>query len=188
MIRRDFGEERAGTVMAGRLKRIGAGTLVGTVTLAGLLAVGMGGSQAADAPTSSQLALGAISLQSLRLNVGPADPSPADRLVFSHTLTRDGKTVGLSGVECILTSVITTKTGKGKKAKTVRTATSNCTATVALTDGQIAAQGLSQLAEPGGPFTLAITGGTGKYAGATGTMTKSGPNAKGKLTLDLTTP
>lgn len=174
--------------MAGRLTRVGASGLVTTVTLGGLLAVGVSGSQAADGPSTTQLALGAIAIQSLRLNVGPADPSPADRLVFSHTLTKDGKTFGLSGVECILTSVTTTRTGKGKKARTTRKATSNCTATVSLTDGQIAAQGLSQLAEPGGAFVLAVTGGTEKYAGATGTMTKSGPAAKGRLTLDLTTP
>lgn len=174
--------------MAGRLTRVGAGGLVATLTLGGLLAAGVGGSQAAGGPRTTQLVLGAVSIQSLRLNVGPVGPSIADRLVFSHTLTKDGKTLGLSGVECILTSVTTARSGKGKKARTTRTATSNCTATVSLVEGQVAAQGLSQLAEPDGAFVLTVTGGTGPYAGATGTMTKSGPKGKGTLTLDLTTP
>ncbi len=173
--------------MAGRLRRAGTGALITALALGGVLAVGVRGSRAADAPAATAQVLTAISIQSIRLNVGTEDPSPGDRIVFSHTLTREGKTVGLSGVECILTSATTIKRGKGKKARSTTTATSNCTASVALTDGQVTAQGLSQLAEPGGPFVLAITGGTGEYAGATGTMTQSGPAAKGKLTLDLTT-
>ena len=166
----------------GKIRRLRTGALAVTVGLAGV-AVGTGSSQAADG-TSVQQQFTAVSLQSIRLNVGGAGPSTGDRIVFSHTLTKDKKTAGLAGVECIMTSVTTSKpTGKEKPVTSVR---SNCVATIVLTDGQIAAQGLTDLVDTTGSFELAVTGGTGAYAGAAGVMRKAGGKDKGVYIIDIT--
>lgn len=170
--------------MVGRTRRAGAVATATAVAGAALVATSADGSRAADAPAAGPASFVAVAVQSIRLNVGPPEPSPGDRVVFSHTLTSADKTVGLSGAECILTSVTTAK-AKGKKPARA-SARSQCMVTVALQDGQIAAQGLTDLIEPGGPFEVVITGGTGAYTGATGTVTKTGGAKKGRLTLSLT--
>lgn len=171
----------------GQIRRFGVGAGVTAVALGGILASGAGNSRAADgtggAPHPREL--GAISVQSIRLNVGPQVASIGDRLIFSHTLTSAGKTTGLSGVECALTSVTTSK--PTDKQKPLTTARSHCIATILLTDGQIAAQGLTGLLEPDGEFELAVTGGTGRYTGTAGTVRKVGAKDEGTYLLDLTT-
>lgn len=174
----------------GQFRRAGSGAAVTTVVLGAILASGTGDSRAASrtadaAPLTMQF--GAVTVQSIRLNVGVPAASIGDRLVFSHTLTdiKDSKTVGLSGLECALTSVTTSKP-KGDK-KPVTSARSHCVATIVLTDGQIAAQGLTDLTDPAGNFELAVTGGTGKYSGAAGTLRKAGGKDKGIYTVDVTT-
>ncbi|MBA3741654.1 hypothetical protein [Sporichthya sp.] len=171
----------------GQFRRIGSGGVVAAVVLGAILASGAGDSRAADSPDGAPLTMqfGAVTVQSIRLNVGVPAASTGDRLIFSHTLTKDGKTVGLSGLECALTSVTTSKP-KGAK-KPVTSARSHCVATIVLTDGQIAAQGLTDLTDPGGNFELAVTGGTGKYSGAAGTLRKAGGKDKGTYTVDIIT-
>ena len=167
----------------GQIRRIRTGALATTVVLAGVLVAGTGNSRAADG-ASAPMAFNAVSIQSIRLNVGPKEASTGDRLVFSHTLTKDKKTAGLAGVECIMTSVTTSKpTGKQKPVTSVR---SNCIATIVLTDGQIAAQGLTDLVDNTGSFELAVTGGTGAYAGAAGVMRKAGGKDKPTYIVDIT--
>jgi hypothetical protein len=168
-----------------QFRRIRTGALAATVVMAGLVTSGAGDSSAADG-ASLQMQFAAVSVQSIRLNVGPQAPSTGDRLVFSHTLTdtKNKKTTGLAGVECIMTSVTTSKpTGKEKPVTSVR---SNCIATIVLTDGQIAAQGLTDLVDNGGSFELAVTGGTGAYTGAAGVMRKAGGKDKGTYIVDIT--
>lgn len=170
----------------GQFRRVGSGAAVSALVLGAILTSGAGNSRAADGaddPAAPPLQFAAISVQSIRLNVGPEAASTGDRLVFSHTLTSGGKTAGLSGLECVLTSVTTSKP-KGKQ-KAVTSARSHCVGTIVLTDGQLAAQGLTDLLEPGGNFELAITGGTGRYTGAAGTVRKTGGKDKGTYTLDL---
>lgn len=171
-----------------QFRRIGIGAAVTAVALGAILASGTGDSRAAnsaDDGAPETMEFGAITVQSIRLNVGPAAASIGDRLVFSHTLTSGGETVGLSGVECALTSVTTAKAKAGKKAAI--SARSHCVSTIVLTDGQIAAQGLTDLVDPAGNFELAVTGGTGRYTGAAGTLRKAGGKDKGTYTLDITT-
>ena len=168
----------------GQFRRIGIGVAVTALALGGMVTSGADDTRAADAP-AAPLEFGAVSVQSIRLNVGPEAASTGDRLIFSHTLTSGGQTTGLSGVECALTSVTTSKpTGKQKPVTSAR---SHCIATVVLTDGQIAAQGLTDLVDPDGNFELAVTGGTGKYAGAVGAMRKAGGKDTGTYILDITT-
>lgn len=172
--------------MGQQFRRIGIGAAAGTVAVAGILASGAGNSRAADdpGPVGETLTFGSVAVQSIRLNVGPQVASVGDRLIFSHTLTSAEKTTGLSGVECALTSVTTSKP-QGKQ-KPVTSARSHCIATIVLTDGQIAAQGLTDLVEPAGNFELAVTGGTGRYTGAAGTMRKTGGD-KGSYSINLVT-
>ncbi|HUR75370.1 MAG TPA: hypothetical protein VMZ00_13910 [Sporichthya sp.] len=164
------------------------GGAVTALTVGALLAPGAGDSRAASRTAdgaAGTLQFGAVTVQSIRLNVGPPAASPGDRLIFSHTLTRNGKTAGLSGVECAMTSVTTSAPKAGKKPTiSVR---SQCVATIVLTDGQIAAQGLTDLADPTGNFELAVTGGTGKYSGAAGTMRKAGGKDNPTYTIDVGT-
>lgn len=157
--------------------------LATTVVLAGVLAAGTGSSRAADGSANS-MRFAAVTVQSIRLNVGPKEPSTGDRLVFSHTLTENKKTAGLAGVECVMTSVTTAKAkGKDKPVASVR---SNCVATIVLTDGQIVAQGLTDLVDNTGSFELAVTGGTGAYVGAAGAMRKVGGKNQAAYLLDIT--
>jgi hypothetical protein len=54
-----------------------------------------------------------------------------------------------------------------------------CVATLSLPEGQLTAQGLVTLTQTGGqPVTLAITGGTGAYAGARGTAHSTSSRAR----------
>ena len=170
----------------GQFRRIGVGAAVGAVALGAILSSGAANSRAADGPAGATetLEFGAVSVQSIRLNVGPPAASIGDRLIFSHTLTTAGRTTGLSGVECAMTSVTTSKP-EGKQ-KAVTSARSHCMATVVLTDGQIAAQGLTDLLDPDGDFELAVTGGTGRFTGAAGTLRKAGAKDGGTYVLDLT--
>lgn len=170
----------------GQFTRIGTGAAAGMVALVGILATGAGNSRAADdpGPLGETLTFASVAVQSIRLNVGPQVASIGDRLIFSHTLTTGEKATGLSGVECALTSVTTSK--PKDKQKPVTSARSHCIATIVLTDGQIAAQGLTDLVEPTGAFELAVTGGTGRYTGAAGTMRKTGGD-KGSYSLDIVT-
>lgn len=165
-------------------RRLATSAAVTTALLAGVLSTGAGDSRAAT-DGSLQMQFAAVSVQSIRLNVGPKELSTGDRLVFSHTLTKGKDTAGLSGVECVLTSVTTSKATAKQKATT--SARSHCIATIVLTDGQIAAQGLTDLVDNNGSFELAVTGGTGKYAGAAGVMRKAGGKDKPVYILDLQT-
>jgi hypothetical protein len=165
--------------------RVTGGAAVTALVLGALLGSGAGDSRAADDAGAVTLQFGGVTVQSIRLNVGPQVASTGDRLMFSHSLTdlKDGKTVGLAGVECAMTSVTTSKPKADQKAKT--SARSHCLATIVLTDGQIAAQGLTDLVDPNGNFELAVTGGTGEYSGAAGTMRKAGGKDKATYTVDI---
>lgn len=109
-----------------------------------------------------------------RANAGGANPSGGNDdslrfetqqtslLVNGATLTvtddylRDGAKVGITQIACFLT-------GPGPLAL--------CQAAATLPGGQITSQGSVSIPPAVGvPFTVAITGGTGKYSGARGTI------------------
>ena len=79
-------------------------------------------------------------------------PSPGDSFLISETLTKHGKSFGSLYVQC-----------------TFVTAEANqCVATFDLANGQITVQGVFLGDDT--DFTLAVTGGTGDYTGAGGTV------------------
>lgn len=109
------------------------------------------------------LRLVATEIQSEFLDVGAAGPSLGDRLVFSERLTRKGREVGTSGVVCTITQT----------TPPYDVFTFQCVGTLSLRRGQITLQGLLEIQgeDDRGPFTVAITGGTGAYRGASGQAT-----------------
>jgi hypothetical protein len=115
---------------------------------------------AAHGKASKTLRLVATENQSDFLDLGAPGPSLGDELVFSETLSRNGRQVGTSGVVCTTTAV----------EPPYEVTTFHCVGTLSLRNGQITLQGLIEVqgVNDPGPFTVAITGGTGDYRGAGG--------------------
>jgi hypothetical protein len=88
------------------------------------------------------------------VDVGEPDFSLGDEFVFTSDLTKRGTSVGHTGVVCTVTSVEREE--------------SQCVGTASFSRGQIAIQGL--LAGEPERFEFPITGGTGAYEGASGTL------------------
>lgn len=106
------------------------------------------------------LKLVATEIDSAFVDNGAPGPSLGDTFVFAERLRKDGRPAGTSGGVCTVTEVVPPYT----------VATFHCVATLALRRGQITLQGLVELQseDDPGPFTVAITGGTGAYRGASG--------------------
>ena len=92
------------------------------------------------------------------LDLGTTGLSLGDQFVYSEALTRGDQEIGESGGVCTVTHV----TPPGD------TFTNHCIATLRLQHGQITGQGLVAAGGATDPFTVAITGGTGAYRGASG--------------------
>jgi hypothetical protein len=88
------------------------------------------------------------------IDAGEHDFSLGDSFVFTSTLTRSGQRVGHTGVVCTITST--------KREE------SQCVGTAVLPGGQITVQGLEAGERP--RFEFPITGGTGAYEDAGGTL------------------
>jgi len=99
-------------------------------------------------------------IQSEFLDLGAPGPSLGDEFVFSNVLRKDGREAGTAHGVCVVTEVVPPYTDF----------TFHCVATLSLKRGQITLQGIAELQGLGdpGPFTWAITGGTGAYRGASG--------------------
>ena len=92
------------------------------------------------------------------IDLGDEGDSVGDSLVFSNEVydSNDASVVGSDQGSCV-------RTKKGQAWE--------CTFTVSLADGSITVPG--PFYDDGSDSSLAITGGTGKYSGATGEMTLS---------------
>jgi hypothetical protein len=106
------------------------------------------------------LRLIATELQFEFVDVGASGPSLGDQIVFSESLERFGRDVGMSGVVCTVTHLVAP----------YGVTTFQCIGTLSLRRGQITLQGLIEVQgeDDPGPFKVAITGGTGAYRGAGG--------------------
>ena len=80
--------------------------------------------------------------------------------MISESLAKRGRDVGMSGVVCTVTHAV----------PPYDIVTFHCAATLSLQRGQITLQGLIEVQgeDDPGPFTVAITGGTGAFRGAGG--------------------
>jgi hypothetical protein len=122
-----------------------------------MLAPGVAGAHGGG---KQQLRVVATELQSELVDVGDPGPSLGDQLVFSEKLRVRGRHVGMSGVVCTVTHAV----------PPYDVLTYLCVGTLSLRNGQIAGQGLLEVQgeDDPGPFTVAITGGTGAYRGVSG--------------------
>jgi hypothetical protein len=104
----------------------------------------------------------ARTVQEAELDLGEKGFGIGDQFVFSEDLfSTDGRPTGQSGGSCTVVRV----------DERARSATTNCVATLAFPRGQVTLQGLVTFAEEGDqPFTVAVTGGTGRYQGVGGEM------------------
>jgi hypothetical protein len=136
-------------------------TILSIVAL-GTLTFGTGVA-AAHGDGTKVLRLTATELQSEYVDVGDEGTSLGDQLVFSEALFRDRREVGMSGIVCTVVNAV----------PPYDVVTFHCVGTLSLRRGQITLQGLieAQGEDDPGPFTAAITGGTGKYRGAGGEAT-----------------
>jgi hypothetical protein len=99
--------------------------------------------------------LTAVGAEQEAVDLGPAGPSLGDEAAFTDTLMSRRRTVGHSGYACTTTSAALGE--------------SHCAATLVLDGrGTVAAQGL--VPDAGPPFTVAVTGGTGAFAGTAGEL------------------
>jgi hypothetical protein len=120
---------------------------------------------AASGGTQAQHSLKLVAVQHdfAQAGVGKKGPKKGSLFLFSERLTRDGKAYGDDHVVCTFTG-------------TWPRETDFCHGLFELPDGTIVADGASAR----GPFTVAITGGTGAYAGARGEL-RSTPTKNGEL-------
>lgn len=145
--------------MRTHLKRYSA---VLAVVALGVLVFGTGVA-AAHGDRGKTLRLVAVDPVEEFIDVGVPGLSLGDELVFSETLLKDRRDVGMSGGVCTIV--------RGVPPYDIVTV--QCLVTLSLNRGQITLQGLFEVQgeDDPGPFQLAITGGTGKFRGASGEAT-----------------
>ena len=128
-------------------------------------------SATADQPL--RLASVAVPDRNTDLDLGEPGLSAGDAQVFLDDVQRDGRTVGTSAGSCTITTISESRLAV------------HCTATLTLPEGQLTSQGAGEEDPTVGPtgFTWAVTGGTGRYAGAAGEVI--GTFRPGTETVDL---
>lgn len=141
-------------------RRLGAATAALAVALAVPTGVAAAKDRGHHNGHGNTLRLTATQTADEFLDFGAPGPSTGDQIVFADTLKRDGRNAGEDGGSCTVTTV-----------DGYDSLTANCVATLRLHRGQITVQGLVTFNDEGDrPFTVAITGGTGAYRGASGEM------------------
>jgi hypothetical protein len=135
-------------------------TAVLAIVALGVLVSGTGVATAKGKGKQQTLRLVATTIQSEFLDLGTVGTSLGDELVFSERLFDHGREVGTSGAVCTVTQIVVP----------YDVLELNCVGTLSLRRGQITLQGLIEVQgmDDPGPFTVAITGGTGAYRGAGG--------------------
>lgn len=103
-----------------------------------------------------------------QVDTGKKGFSIGDAFVFSEQLIQNGKQVGYDHIVCT-------------HAANWPASAETCTGTAVLANGTLQLAGLSKR----GPFTIAVLGGTGSYAGARGTAKITSQGEKGTLTISL---
>ena len=128
-----------------------------------------------EAPPSKTLTLTSVQAKGgeRAIDTPPRGDSVGDRFVFASTLRAEGKLAGRMEGDCL--------------AVDLKFEGMQCTLTAVLADGSITLQGASLTKHiPGATApsqdVYAITGGTGAYVGAAGTMHRSG---NGKADTDV---
>lgn len=123
---------------------------------------------AAQGKSTSKLSFVTKQQTFTQVDVGKKGFSIGDSFIFVEQLLANGKQAGHDRIIC--THVANAKTGA-----------ESCTGTVLLAGGTIQLAGLASQ----GPFTVAVVGGTGSYAGARGYARVASEGAKGTLAITL---
>jgi hypothetical protein len=141
--------------MPSRLRRVTTGLAVAALAVP---AVPMAKGHGQDHDHGPTFTLHAVEVTDEFLDLGDQGLSPGDQPVFATALSRDARPEGVTGGSCTVTSL-----------NSDNTFTASCQATAQLRGGLLTTQALVTF-RPGlqPPFKLAITGGTGKYSGASG--------------------
>jgi hypothetical protein len=153
-------------------------------TLAAALTAGTIAALVAVLPAQGQDATGARTLtftstekqgEEHVIDTRPKGPSVGDRWLLASTLRQAGKVAGRLEGDCV---------GVDKTYGVLQ-----CSLVVILPDGRLTIQGASvskRIPGVGGTGEeYAITGGTGAYQGATGTMRRNGNDTRDTLTISL---
>jgi hypothetical protein len=128
----------------------------------------------AQRPSGQTLVLQSSAMKISTVDVPPlvrskrSPETPGDEVIASSKIS--GAATGNRYLVCLA----------AKQSKSVETALYSCQVTYNLADGTIAAAGVARIGGSA-PVTVAVTGGTGAYASARGTLTSS--NGKDTLTL-----
>lgn len=135
------------------LKRLGAtGAMAAIAVLAASSAIPATGHGSGD--DRDRIRVLSTNTEEAFVDVGEPDFSLGDSFVFTSDLTTHGRLVGHTGVVCTVTSTVREET--------------QCVGTAQFRRGQITIQGL--VAGEPEVFKFPITGGTGAYEGAEGTL------------------
>ena len=148
-------------------RKLGFYVFVPVIVALGVLVFGSAVAAADAKGKKKTLRLVGNDFQTEFLDLGAPDFSRGDEFVISDVLLRRGREVGVSGAVCTVTEAV----------PPYDVLTLHCVGTLSLRGGQITTQGLVELQGPDdpGPFTLAITGGTGRYRGAAGELRLRNP-------------
>lgn len=138
--------------------------LIATVVLVAAAAVAV----TAQGSSTSTLAYTTKQHAFAQVDTGKKGFSVGDSFIFSEQLLQNGKQVGYDHIVCT-------------HAANWPSSAESCTGTVVLANGTLELAGLSKH----GPFTIAVLGGTGNYAGARGTAKVTSQGEKGTLTISL---
>jgi hypothetical protein len=118
-------------------------------------------------------------LQNAAMRIATVDVPPLARSERSPETPGD-QVIATSKVSGAATGARYLVCAAAKRGKSVESALYSCQATYALSNGTIVAAGVAQIGGSA-PVTVAVTGGTGAYAGARGMLTSS----DGRDTLTL---
>lgn len=135
------------------------------VLATGLVATGAsmaaaGGGDDGDDDGGDVIRLVSTNASETNLDLGETGEGAGDRFLFAADLLKGGEKVGDEGGECAIVQIVERVA-----------ATAHCIATLSLPGGQITLQGLVAFTDESEPFTVAVTGGTGRYREADGEMT-----------------
>jgi hypothetical protein len=157
------------SAMRNRLLPAVAGSVVLSATIAAVLVSGSASGSAQRAPQTLQLTQ--LDRDFTYVDAPPKagdnkPPSGGDELVIGGKIAEGGST-----------SIVCTVTHPGARAAGI------CIGVLELAGGEITFVGGGSLA--GNTTTSAVTGGTGEYAGASGTLTSKSSNSSGRTTLTV---
>jgi hypothetical protein len=141
------------------LKKFMVGALTTAIVAGGASMAVAGNGDDGDDDDGDVIRVTARFINEAEVDLPPSGFGAGDKFVITQDLYRDEEKVGHSGIECTFVRL------EGEAA-----ATAQCVASFVLPAGQITVQGLVTFTQDDEPFTVAVTGGTGRYRDADGEL------------------